>query len=138
MLKIISGGQTGADRGALDAAIKLGIQHGGHCPKGRLAEDGTIPVKYNLIESSTKNYLQRTEINVVNSDTTFIFIEKMSRGSKRTIDFCNKHNKPFVIINIKEPLPTLQLKGIINIAGTRESKSKGIQKLVENFIINNI
>ncbi|HPN84875.1 MAG TPA: putative molybdenum carrier protein, partial [Victivallales bacterium] len=55
IVKIVSGGQTGADRGGLDAAIALGIPHGGYCPKGRLAEDGTVPAKYNLTETGSKN-----------------------------------------------------------------------------------
>lgn len=62
--KIVSGGQTGADRAALDWAIKSRIPHGGWCPKGRLAEDGPIPIRYELTETPSENYLQRTEWNV--------------------------------------------------------------------------
>ena len=74
--KIISGGQTGTDRAALDAALllasQLGITIGGYCPKGRLAEDGKISDKYPLIETRFANYLQRTKWNVRNSDATLI------------------------------------------------------------------
>ncbi|MGI8605082.1 MAG: YpsA SLOG family protein [Verrucomicrobiales bacterium] len=63
-IRIISGGQTGADRAALDWAIANGVPHGGWCPKGRLAEDGPIPDRYQLTETPTANYLQRNEWNV--------------------------------------------------------------------------
>lgn len=71
--KIISGGQTGADRGGLDAAIHCGIPHGGWCPKGRIAEDGVIPADYYLNEMASPEYLPRTKANVVDSDATVIF-----------------------------------------------------------------
>ena len=64
LIKIISGGQTGADQAALDAAIALGIPHGGWIPKGRLTEAGPLPEKYNLAEMPTKDYLKRTKHNV--------------------------------------------------------------------------
>jgi len=98
--KIVSGGQTGADRAALDWAISRGIPHGGWCPKGRLAEDGMIPTKYDLRETSTKSYLQRTEQNVIDSDGTVIFSMKpeLTGGSKRTLDFALKHHRPPLLI----------------------------------------
>ncbi len=69
--KIISGGQTGVDRAALDAAIELNIPHGGWCPKGRLAELGqTIPDKYQLQETESSEYSQRTKLNIHDSDGT--------------------------------------------------------------------
>jgi hypothetical protein len=70
--KIISGGQTGADRAALDTAIKLGIPHGGWISKGRKAEDGPLPDKYQLQEMPTDSYPERTEQNVVDSEGTLI------------------------------------------------------------------
>ena len=70
--KIISGGQTGADRAALDVAIKLNIPHGGWVPKGRPAEDGPIHTKYQLKEMPTDSYSDRTEQNVADSDGTLI------------------------------------------------------------------
>ena len=85
--KIISGGQTGADRGGLEAAIEYGIPHDGWCPKGRLAEDGVIPDKYELSEMASKSYLKRTEANVVDSDAIVIFaFGKLTGGSKRTAE----------------------------------------------------
>jgi len=73
ILKIVSGGQTGADRAALDWAIRNGVPCGGWCPKGRRAEDGAIEAKYPLKESSSRSYLQRTEWNVGDSDGTVVF-----------------------------------------------------------------
>jgi hypothetical protein len=70
--KIISGGQTGVDRAALDAAIELGIPHGGHCPRGRRAEDGRIPDRYQLTETDSAQYRVRTERNVLDADATLI------------------------------------------------------------------
>ncbi len=86
--RIVSGGQTGADRGGLDAAIELGIPHGGWCPKGRKSEDGTIPLIYQLVETSSSDYKVRTEKNVADSDATVIFTYgKPTGGSKPTANF---------------------------------------------------
>ncbi len=86
--KIVSGGQTGADRAALDWAMSRGVPHGGWCPKGRRAEDGPIPARYCLQETEAANYLVRTEQNIVDSDGTVIFTLKavLSGGSKRTLN----------------------------------------------------
>jgi hypothetical protein len=84
ILRIISGGQTGADRAGLDWAIAHGIPHGGYCPKGRLAEDGPIAAQYALSELGSKSYPVPTERNVMESDGTVIFTMKpgLSGGSK--------------------------------------------------------
>ena len=96
--KIISGGQTGADRAALDFAIEHGIPHGGWCPKGRLAEDGMIDQRYQLKETSTSNYPERTEKNIQDSDGTVIFTMtgKLTGGSKKTAEFSVEHQKPWI------------------------------------------
>jgi hypothetical protein len=95
-LKIVSGGQTGADRAGLDWAIKNGISHGGWCPKGRRSKDGTIPSQYQLQETTSANYLQRTEWNVRDSDGTVIISigEHLTGGSLKTLEFAIKHRKP--------------------------------------------
>jgi putative molybdenum carrier protein len=72
-IKIVSGGQTGADRAALDWALARGVPCGGWCPKGRKAEDGPIDLKYPLKETPSSSYLQRTEWNVRDSDATVVF-----------------------------------------------------------------
>jgi len=103
-LKIISGGQTGVDRGALDAAIGAGIEHGGHCPKGRKAEDGVIPAIYQLAETSTEQYPPRTAMNIRDADGTLILVHGRSgflksRGTKLTLEMCRKQKKPYLLAN---------------------------------------
>jgi predicted Rossmann fold nucleotide-binding protein DprA/Smf involved in DNA uptake len=96
-IKIISGGQTGADRAGLDVAIARGIPHGGWCPKGRKSEDGSLHARYLLSETPSANYLVRTERNAAESDATVIFTAgALSGGSKRTAEFAKKHGRPFL------------------------------------------
>jgi hypothetical protein len=93
---LVSGGQTGADRAALDWAIRHGLPHSGWCPKGRLAEDGPIASCYQLTETPTDRYPQRTEWNVRDSDGTVVFSIKpvLTGGSRKTVDLARKHGKP--------------------------------------------
>lgn len=147
-MKIISGGQTGADRGGLDAAIELGIDHGGWCPLRRRAEDGVIPERYQLIETRTDDYRRRTEINVQEADVTLIFIGKgttATGGSKLTAELCRKHRKPFMLLSTpvehysyRNDLKDFLVKHrprIINVAGKRESGSSGIQRIVKQILV---
>ena len=94
--RIVSGGQTGVDRAALDWAIRARILHGGWCPNGRIAEDGLIPPKYKLKPTPSPDYNERTELNVRDSDATVIFSEHLvlSGGSAATAVFCAKWKKP--------------------------------------------
>jgi hypothetical protein len=136
--RIISGGQTGADQAALDAAIALGIPHGGWIPKGRLTEAGPLPERYNLTEMTTKDYLKRTKQNVLDSDGTVIFSHgDLKGGSKRTADFATEVCKPFLHIDLNSTLPsgsgevlTAWIKShdisVLNVAGSRASKDPGI------------
>ena len=152
--KIVSGGQTGADRGGLDSALYCKVSYGGWCPKGRRAEDGKIPDKYQLQETNSASYVPRTEANVINSDATIIFtIGKLSGGSLRTMEFANKHKKPVLHINTGEysrketvhwilrwfegdvTKPTPPKNCVLNIAGQRESKAKGIQDKVMAIMV---
>ena len=99
--KIISGGQTGADRAALDAAIACGVPHGGWCPKGRRSEDGLIPAKYNLTEMETESYSTRTRANVADSDATLIFSHgPLTGGSLLTQQFAEELGKPCVHMDL--------------------------------------
>jgi len=137
--RIISGGQTGADRAALDVAIDLGITHGGWCPAGRKASDGPIPEKYLLQETEEDTYPPRTEKNVEVADATVIFYRgpSMSRGCALTERLCKKHKKPYVAIDVSKT-DTVEaacyirdLIGengvlVLNVAGSRENKSPGI------------
>jgi hypothetical protein len=99
--KIVSGGQSGVDRAALDFALETGIETGGFVPQNRWAEDGRISDKYaNLIETPTKNPEERTELNVINSDTTLILSHgKLIGGSQLTKELAEKHHKPFLHID---------------------------------------
>ena len=132
--KVISGGQTGADRAGLDWASKHGLNHGGWCPKGRRSEDGPIDERYPLTETATSGYLERTEWNVRDSDATVIFTmtEKLDGGSKKTAEFASKLQKPWLHIHPRVHPKYLArfLKkyhvSTLNIAGKRESSAPGI------------
>jgi hypothetical protein len=134
-LKIISGGQTGVDRGALDAARCLGIPHGGWCPRGRFAEDGRIPEQYELQETSSSVYIVRTEKNVVDSDATLIFCRgRLSGGTLMTYRLANQHGRPCKVVDLNEPLDPHDILywlednqvAVLNVAGPRESQNPGI------------
>lgn len=100
VITILSGGQTGVDRAALDAAMTMGTPAGGWCPQGRKAEDGRIPDKYPLRELPGGDYLQRTEQNVTDSDATLIiYFGKLHGGTASTLEFCKAWNKPYLSID---------------------------------------
>ena len=100
LLKVISGGQTGVDRGALDAALALQVECGGWCPEGRLAEDGTIPKRYPVMELANAGYVERTARNVADSDGTLIISNGVPLGGTReTVDRCIEMRKPHLIID---------------------------------------
>jgi hypothetical protein len=101
--KIVSGGQTGVDRGALDAALGVGFPCGGWCPPGRRAEDGRIPDRYPLQCIEQGGYRQRTRRNVIDSDGTLIVHHhRLSSGTLLTLEFCVQQHKPFVSIDAAE------------------------------------
>ncbi|MCC6126102.1 MAG: putative molybdenum carrier protein [Pirellulales bacterium] len=135
-LKIISGGQTGVDRGALKAAIRLGIPHGGWCPRGRLAEDGRIPPRYRLRETETADYATRTEKNVLESDATLIICRSsLAGGTLLTYRFADRHRRSCKVVDLNEPLDAEDILGwlkdnrvaTLNVAGPRESQNPGIE-----------
>ena len=140
--KIISGGQTGADRAALDFAMKMDIPHGGFIPKGRLAEDGPLPSKYNLKEMRTKSYPRRTEKNVFESDGTLIVSHRrLTGGSQYTMDMAIMHGKPWLHIDLTETSILEAAQKVIdwalnnqietlNVAGPRASKDPKIYRSV--------
>lgn len=140
--KIISGGQTGADRAALDAAIRLEIDHGGWVPRGRLAEDGVINLKYRLQEMPTDSYPLRTEQNVIDSDGTVIISHgKLTGGSDYTRQMALKHNRPWLHIDLNQT-PGFKAAekmidwirqyriAVLNVAGPRASGDPRIYKAV--------
>ena len=131
--KIISGGQTGADRVGLDAAIELDIPHGGWIPKGRKTEDGALPAKYHPKEMPTYSYEARTEQNGIDSDGTLIVSHgKLNVGSAKTRRFTKKHNRTWMHVDLEKTtlfndameigswVEKNQIK-VLNVAGPRES-----------------
>ena len=150
IVRLISGGQTGADRAGLDAAISCGLPYGGSVPLGRRSEDGKVPDKYEgMKESPYYNYLPRTEANVVDSDATIVFCYGAPvRGSKRTVTFAAKHRKPYLVINLNQPKDKVIQKvvewlktecplaeGTLNVAGSREETFPGINKAVIDIMV---
>lgn len=146
--KVISGAQTGADRGGLLAAMDLGIPIGGWCPRGRKAEDGAIPPEFNpLQETLTSDYPVRTECNVRDSDVTVIFSwgPRLSRGSLLTERMARDYDKPIAIVDAKNStdedaavivrtLIDSSKAKVVNVAGSRESKAPGIQSKVKSIM----
>ncbi len=141
--KIVSGGQTGVDRAALDTAIALQIPHGGWCPRGRPAEDGRIPDHYDLRETESTAYPVRTERNVVDSDATLILCRgPLGGGTELTARLAEKHGRPCLIVDLREPpsgetvlrwLREQQVE-VLNVAGPRESQSPGIAADARAFL----
>lgn len=150
LTKIISGGQTGADQGALHGAKLAGLETGGAAPKGYWTEDGRANLLrgYGLIETSAMGYPPRTRINVMNSDGTLIFGDPESRGSALTARYCVELGKPCHIVRWRKSgieLNTLKLAAYwasvnyiktLNVAGNRESKNLGIHNATSHFIVN--
>lgn len=145
--RIVSGGQTGADRGGLDAAIALGIEHGGWCPAQRRAEDGTVPRRYKLREVASRDYAERTKLNVRDSDGTVVFTRGTpTGGSALTIEHARKLGRPVLHVDPAE-LGTADAAarirawcvaekiGALNVAGSRESRAPGIATSVCEIIM---
>ena len=142
--KIVSGGQTGVDRAALDCAIALDIPHGGWCPAGRSAEDGIIPGRYRLVETDSPEYVDRTRKNVEDSDGTLILNrETLEGGTVATLAFARSLNKPFMLVDLDDPpgadavrnwLVTNKIKRC-NVAGPRESKRPSIYRQAYRYLI---
>lgn len=145
-IAIVSGGQTGADRAALDWAIARGIPHGGWCPKGRRAEDGTIDMRYQLREWAARGYRQRTRQNVIDSDGTLILnLGLLDSGSLETQALCGRFGKPCLVVQMEPGNEEAKAENVrkwlrehairtLNIAGPRESKRPGIYAAVTSFL----
>lgn len=144
--KIISGGQTGVDRAALDAALNCGFPAGGWCPEGRKAEDGIISDHYPAQELLGGGYRQRTKRNVVNSDGTLIvYDERLSGGTELTLLFCIKEKKPYLLVDTDELNESRAIEKVwrfilqekikvLNVAGPRASNAPNIGAYVNRVL----
>jgi hypothetical protein len=144
--RIVSGGQTGADRAALDVAIKLGIAHGGWIPRGRLTENGELPPEYHLKETSSSQYPERTEKNVVDSEGTLILSHgPLTGGTLYTREMAIKHRRPWLFIDLDRTAAfqaatainkwILQKRiEILNVAGPRASEDPAMYQDALNIL----
>ena len=146
-LKLVSGGQSGADIAALDFALEHGLPHGGWCPRGRKSEDGTIGARYKLKETPNADYVQRTQWNVRDSDGTVVFsiATVLMGGSKKTLDLARKQGKPVLHIAREgsgAPPPAQALARfiedhrikVLNVAGPRASKEPEVYEFVKQVL----
>ncbi len=143
--KIVSGGQTGVDRAALDAAIETGIPHGGWVPTGRIAEDGRIADRYSVTETGSTEYPVRTEMNIRDSDGTLIVTRgSFDGGTALTARLAEKLGRPLFIVEGAWSLDTIERVrqwieekqiDVLNVAGPRESKSPGIYGFALGFLV---
>lgn len=141
--KVVSGGQTGVDRAALDAALVLEMPVGGWCPRGRLAQDGTISGFYPLTETPSMRYEERTEWNVRDSDGTLILHEgPLTGGTSLTLGLAKRYGRPFFLVDLAElsgiPMVRRWLREegilILNVAGPREESYPGIYARAYEFM----
>jgi hypothetical protein len=143
MLKVVSGGQTGVDRAALDTARALGLPCGGWCPRGRLAEDGPIDPAYPLTETPSADYAQRTEWNVRDSDGTLVLVRgRATCGTALTIALARRQGRPLLVLDLERgPSPDEARQwieagaiAVLNVAGPRESQRPGIGREARAFL----
>lgn len=142
-LVVVSGGQTGADRAALDTAIACGIEHGGWCPAGRWAEDGPIAPRYRLRETPLADPAQRTRWNVRDSDATVVFAPpgELGRGTQLTIDHARALRRPLLVLPAADSVELAARRlldfvrssraRVLNVAGPRSSEDPAIGARVE-------
>jgi hypothetical protein len=144
--QIISGGQTGADRAALDVAIELGIDHGGWVPRGRWAEDGPLPERYRVRETPTDEVAVRTAWNVRDSDATLIVSHgPLTSGSALTWEVAQRCGKPVLHLDLNRLDETTSLErlrewlavvrpAVLNVAGPRASTDPAIYARVRDLL----
>jgi hypothetical protein len=141
--KIVSGGQTGVDRAALDVALEFGIPCGGWCPKGRRAEDGVIPDRYPLTPTASPDYPSRTRRNVEDADGTLVLTRGFpAGGTALTIELANRLDKPHLVIDLSARPRAAAVRRwiqqhevqLLNVAGPRESENPGIHAQAARFL----
>jgi len=143
MAKIVSGGQTGVDRAALDLALSLNHPCGGWCPRGRKAEDGPLDPVYPLQETPSDQYEQRTEWNVRDSDGTLVLTHgEVTGGTALTIELARAMAKPCLVLDLAAPadphiawswIKTEKVR-VLNVAGSRESLKPGVYHAALQFL----
>lgn len=147
---ILSGGQTGADRAALDFALEFGLTHGGWCPRGRLAEDGPIDERYQLTETPSRRYNQRTEWNIRDSDATVVFsiVREVMGGTALTLALAARLDKPCLHLasddattagsDLADELLAFLAEhrvGRLNVAGPRASQEPLVAAFVRSVLV---
>lgn len=141
--KIVSGGQTGVDRAALDVALEVGILCGGWCPAGRLAEDGPIGPRYPLAETPSVDPAERTAWNVRDSDGTLVLARPpLTDGTRRAVEAAQAQSKPLLMVppgdlaQVSAVAEWLELRKIrvLNVAGPRESTCPGVYDQAATFL----
>jgi hypothetical protein len=157
LIRIVSGGQTGVDRAALDAAMQAGLEVGGWCPRDRRAEDGSVPLKYPLKETAARTYAVRTEWNVRDSDGTLVLVlNEITSGTRLTVNAAQAHDKPLKIEYLQDGAPVGLLREenslpdqvnsvvdwitrhriqVLNVAGPRGSSSKDLYPRALSFMV---
>lgn len=144
MRRVVSGGQTGVDRAALDAALALGIPCGGWCPRGRRSESGPIPDRYPLEETPNSAYPERTERNVRDSDGTLVLKRGALRGGTAlTVALARRVGKPFLVVDLENPDGPGEIREwlargriqVLNVAGPRESEAPGIHAQAVSLLL---
>jgi hypothetical protein len=143
LAKVVSGGQTGVDRAALDTALAAGIRCGGWCPRGRRAEDGSIPSRYPLLETPSSAYPERTRRNVYDADATLVLTRGAPRGGTAlTVALAARAKRPCLVVDLDAPpdpdrvrewLAAHRVK-TLNVAGPRESEQPGIHDEAEDLL----
>ena len=144
-LKVISGGQSGVDRAALDVALSLGLPAGGWCPSGRKSEDGVIPEHYPLAETRSAEFHVRTQRNVETSSATLVLTRGTPTGGTRfAIEFARNLRRPVLVVDLsdrtRDPIELIVRwlaetnPRVLNVAGPRESTTPGIYDEAKDFL----
>lgn len=141
--RVVSGGQTGVDRAALDVALELGIECGGWCPRGRRAEDGPIPDRYPLDETPSSEYPERTARNVRDADATLVLcLGEADRGTRLTLRIAEREGRPCHRVDLSGGIDLEELRDwlaavpvrTLNVAGPRESRRPGIHDAAADLL----
>ncbi len=143
-MRIVSGGQTGVDRAALDVALERGLPCGGWCPRGRRAEDGTIPARYPLRETPCADPSQRTDWNVRDADATLVLSRRRpSGGTALTLARARARGRPARLADPEDEAEVAAVRAwlrelappTLNVAGPRESQDPGIHAAARRFLV---